>query len=135
MAGWLVALHVTTAMLAAGVLFAVSLGVVVAKRLPGESQQEGVKMMLRRLQLGAYYPMLGIAVISGLSQAWITGALSEGRWLHWKLVAVVMLVGLGFVTSHVVITGQVRKSTALSIHISIFLFTALIVFLAVHKPF
>lgn len=134
MEGWLVTIHVTTAVLAAGVLFAVSLAVVVANRLEGASQREGVRMLLRRLALGAYYPMLGLALASGFFQAWLTEALTQGKWLHWKILAVMLLVGLGLMTDRAVRIGHARKPIALAVHIAVFLITAVIMFLAVRRP-
>ena len=95
MEAFLVTVHVTAGAIVVGVLFVQSLAVVMAMRLPGEAQREGVRTLQGRIHAFIYYPILAVAVAVGFWLAFAGDVFAQGRWLHWKLVFVVLLVGLG----------------------------------------
>ena len=136
----LLALHVTSAALVIGALFLQSLVVVMAMRLKIPEHAEGVRIIQRRVHLFIYHPILVVAVGSGFWLAVLGGVFDEGRWLHWKLVLVVLLVGLGLLTGHELRArpgkrGPVKKGPAMAVHIVIFVLSLWIVYLATAKPF
>jgi len=130
----LTTLHVTAAAIVVGVLFLQSLAVVMALRLAGEAQRSGVRLVQTRIHRFVYYPMLAVAVLAGFGLAWATDAFQQGRWLHWKLVLVVLLIGLGFLTGHALRKQAVPKRFAMAVHIVIFLAALCLVYLAALKP-
>lgn len=132
---YLLALHVTAVALVIGALFLNSLVVVMALRLKIPQHAEGVRIMQQRVHLFIYYPILVVAVGSGFWLAALGGVFGEGRWLHWKLVLVVLLAGLGLLTGHELRARRVRKGPAMAVHIVIFLLSGWIVYLATAKPF
>jgi uncharacterized membrane protein len=131
---WL-ALHVTAVAVVIGSLFVQSLAVVMALRLKTEEQREGVRILLRRIHLFVYLPILLVALGTGLWLAWGGEAFSEGTWLHWKLVGVVLLIGLGLLTWRGIQARQPIKPLALLVHICVFLVSLWIVYLATARPF
>ena len=132
---YLLALHVTAMALVVGTLFLNSLTVVMAMRLKTPEQREGVLILQRRIHLFIYYPILAIALLTGVWVALRTGAFIGDRWLHWKLVGVVLLIGLGLVTGWELRRERVAKGPAMVVHIVIFLLSLWIIYLAVAKPF
>ncbi len=139
MYNYLLALHVTATSLVVGTLFLQSLLVVMALRLKVAQQREGVRIMQLRLHLFIYYPILAVALGSGFWMASLGEVFGQGRWLHWKLVLVMLLIGLGLLTG-----GHLRgrsagrdaaKGRAMAVHIVIFVLSAWIVYLATVKPF
>jgi uncharacterized membrane protein len=131
---YLLALHVTATALVVGTLFLQSLVVVMALRLPNPTHREGVRLMQRRVHLYIYYPILAAAVLTGLWLAWLVEAFEDGHWLYWKLVLVVVLVGLGLLTGGELRRERVAKGPALAVHIVIFVVSTWIIFLATAKP-
>lgn len=131
----LLALHVTSVALVIGTLFLQSLVVVMAMRLKTPEHAEGVRIIQRRVHLFIYYPILAVAVMSGFWLAFEGGAFAQGRWLHWKLVLVVLLAGLGLLMGHELRARRVAKGAAMAVHIVIFVLSAWIVWLATAKPF
>ena len=129
MHAYLVALHVTAAALVIGALFLQSLAVVMALRLKSEAHREGNRILQRRIHLFIYYPILVVSLGSGLWLALRTEAFDQGRWLHWKLVGVVLLVGLGLLTGRAITAKRVFKPVAMLVHIGIFLVSVWIVYL------
>ena len=134
MMSFLLPLHVTAAALVIGSLFVQSLMVVMALRLKLPEHREGVRILQRRLHVFIYYPILLVALVTGLWMALLTGAFGEGRWLHWKLVWIVVLAGLGFMTGRNLRQREVAKPVAMVVHIVIFLVSMAIVYLAALKP-
>ncbi len=138
MYNYLLALHVTAISLVVGTLFMQSLLVVMALRLKVAQQREGVRIMQLRVHLFIYYPILAVALASGFWMAGLGEAFAEGRWLHWKLVLVLLLIGLGLLTGRNLRgRGAGRspaKGPALAVHIVIFVLSAWIVYLATVKP-
>lgn len=131
----LVTVHVTAAAIVIGVLFMQSLAVVMALRLPAEAQREGVRTLQRRVHAFVYYPILGVTLLAGLWVAMLEGAFTQGKWLHWKLLLVLVLIGLGFLTGGTLRNETPGKPRAMAVHVLIFLVSLLIVYLAVFKPF
>jgi len=132
---YLLALHVTAVSLVAGTLFLQSLMVVMALRLPNEHQKDGVRTLMGRVHSFIYYPILAVAILTGAWMAFASGAQGQGGWLHWKLVLVVLLVGLGILTGQKIKADRIAKGPAMMVHIAIFLLSMTIFFLAVNKPF
>ena len=131
----LLTLHITSAALVLGTLFLQSLLVVMALRLKGPVQAEAVRGVQRRVQAFVYYPLLALALGTGLWIAVWADAFAGGRWLHWKLVAVVLLIGLGLLTGQSLRSGRAAKGPALAVHVAVFFLALLIVHLASAKPF
>jgi len=132
---YLLALHVTAVSLVIGTLFLQSLVVVMALRLKTGEQREGIRIVQRRVHLFIYAPILLVALASGLWLALSGNAFDEGKWLHWKLVGVVVLIGLGLLTWRGIRARQPVRPLALSVHICIFLVSFWIVYLATARPF
>lgn len=132
---YLLALHVTAVALVIGTLFLNSLVVVMAMRLTIPEHQEGVRIIQQRVHKFIYYPVLVVAVGIGFWLAALGDAFAEGRWLHWKLVLVVLLVGLGLLTGHELRSASVKKGPAMVVHIAIFVLSIWIVYMATAKPF
>lgn len=131
---YLLTLHVTAMALVLGTLFLQSLAVVMALRLKTAEHQVGVRELQRRIHAFIYYPILLVALASGMWLAIDGDAFSQGKWLQWKLVAVVLLIGLGFLVGWELRGGRVFKPVAMMIHIVIFLLALAIVYLATVRP-
>ena len=130
---YVLSLHITSAALVMGSLFMQSLMVVMVLRLKNPEHVAGTRIIQRRLHWFIYYPILGVALLSGLWVAWATDVLTQ-KWLHWKLVLVVLLIGLGFLTGHALRKQTVPKPLAMVVHIAIFLVALCLVYLAALKP-
>lgn len=133
MLAYLIALHVTAAALVIGSLFVQSLAVVMALRLKTAEHREGNRILQRRIHLFVYYPILAVTLGSGLWLALRTNAFAQGTWLHWKLVAVVVLIGLGLLTGRGISARRVFKPAAMLVHIGVFLVSVWIVWLVVTR--
>ena len=131
----LIALHATAGAIVVGVLFLQSLAVVMALRLKGESQRDGVRILQRRMHLFIYYPILAVAVGTGFWSALANEVLSQGRWLHWKLVFVVLLTGLGLLTGRFISRERPSRAPAMAVHVLIFMVSGYIIYLAVLRPY
>jgi uncharacterized membrane protein len=134
MLAFLVTIHVLFAAIVIGSLFIESLAMVVQRRLPRDEHREGARLLMGRLHRGGYYPSLLIALVTGAVLAWYQDLLSAG-WLAWKLVLVVLLVGLGMVGGQALRKAALPRPASLIVHILILLIAAGIVFLAKVKPF
>ncbi|HUJ76510.1 MAG TPA: hypothetical protein VL359_16735 [bacterium] len=132
---YILALHGAAIALVVGILFVQSLAVVMALRLQVPEQREGVRILQGRVHVFVYYPILAVALASGLWLALRTDAFSQGQWLRWKLVLVVVLIGLGFLTGWAIRAQRVLRPLALLIHILIFIVAMIIIYLATTKPF
>ena len=135
MQAFLVTLHVLAATIVVGVLFLQSLAVVMARRLPSEAQRQGVRTLHGRVHAFVYYPILAATLLAGLWIALAQDAFAGGRWLHWKLVLVVLLVGLGLLTGRGIRAERPVRPLAIVVHIAVFLVAGGIVYLAALKPF
>ena len=134
MTGLLMTLHVLFAAITIGVLFVESLGMVMALRLAEEDHREGARRLHQRMHRAIYYPALLLTLATGFPLAWLQGVLSAG-WLAWKLVLVVLLIGLGLMAGQALRGRVTAKPAALAVHIGIFLLSAGIIALAALKPF
>lgn len=131
---YILTLHVTAMSLVVGTLFLQSLAVVMALRLKAAEHREGVRELQRRIHAFIYYPILGVALLSGLWLAIDGDAFSQGKWLQWKLVLVILLIGLGLLVGWELRGKRVIKPLAMVIHILIFLLALGIVYLATVRP-
>jgi uncharacterized membrane protein len=132
---YLLTIHVTAMAIVVGTLFLQSLAVVMAQRLTGAGHQDGVRELQRRIHWFIYYPILAVTLATGLWLALDGDVFSQGKWLHWKLVLVIMLIGLGFLVGRELRGRGVIKPLAMSIHVAIFLAAAAILYLALIRPF
>lgn len=127
-------IHITAASLVIGSLFIQSLMVVMAMRLKSPAQIAGTRIIQRRIHLFIYYPILLVALGSGLWTGILSGALAA-KWLHWKLVLVVVLIGLGFLIGRELRLESVSKRHAMMVHVVIFLVSLWLVYLTALKPY
>lgn len=130
----LLALHVTAVSLVVGTLFLQSLSVVMALRLQSDVQREGQRIVQQRIHWFVYYPILLVALATGLGLALSSGAFHQGHWLQWKLVGVVLLVGLGFLTGWEIGAKRVLKPIAMTVHVAVFLVSLWVMYLAAVRP-
>ena len=84
MYNFFVALHVTAISLVVGTLFLQSLTIVMALRLKSDAQREGQQILQQRIHWFIYYPILAVALATGLGLALASDAFHQGRWLHWN---------------------------------------------------
>jgi uncharacterized membrane protein len=131
---YLLTLHVTAMALVVGTLFIQSLAVVMALRLKPAEHQAGVRELQRRIHAFIYYPILAVALLSGAWLAIDGDVFNQGQWLQWKLVLVVLLIGLGLLVGRELRSDRVFKPAAMAIHILVFLLAAGIVYLATVRP-
>jgi len=128
-------LHVTTAALTLGILFLQSLAVVMSRRLDGESQIAALRSIQERIQAFVYYPMLVVMIITGTFNIHATNAFAQGKWLHWKLLFVLLLLGLGYLIGREIKVGPYKKPFGILIHIMVFVLGYSILWLAVLRPY
>ena len=130
-------LHVIAVMLVVGTLFVQSLTVVFRLRLSDPAQIEGIQWIQRRVHQLIYYPILVVAVASGAYLAVIQERISTpgNGWLHTKISLLLILIVLGFVNGRQIKNSNLRKPQALLVHIGIFFISAIMIYLALAKPF
>ncbi|HBL55861.1 MAG TPA: hypothetical protein EYO46_07890 [Candidatus Lambdaproteobacteria bacterium] len=130
-------LHVIAVMLVVGTLFVQSLTVVFRLRLSDPAQIEGIQWIQRRVHQLIYYPILVVAVASGAYLAVIQERISTpgNGWLHTKITLLLILIVLGFVNGRQIKNSNLRKPQALLVHIGIFFISAIMIYLALAKPF
>ena len=130
-------LHVIAVMLVVGTLFVQSLTVVFRLRLSDPAQIEGIQWIQRRVHQLIYYPILVVAVASGAYLAVIQERISTpgNGWLHTKITLLLILIVLGFVNGRQIKNSNLRKPQALLVHIGIFSISAIMIYLALAKPF
>ena len=130
-------LHVIAVMLVVGTLFVQSLTVVFRLRLRDPAQIEGIQWIQRRVHQLIYYPILVVAVASGAYLAVIQERISTpgNGWLHTKITLLLILIVLGFVNGRQIKNSNLRKPQALLVHIGIFFISAIMIYLALAKPF
>ena len=121
--------------LVVGTLFLQSLIVVFRLRLKKHEEVAGVKNVQKRIHKFIYYPILGVTLISGIVLANITGAFSEGKWIHVKLVLLMILIALGVQNGRQIKEAVLPKKYAMMVHIAIFIVGACMIYLATIKPF
>jgi len=130
----LIVVHVTGAAIVIGVLFIQSLTTVMSLRLKNEEQRSGVRILQAKIEKFVYYPILAVTLLFGLFYAKSSNAFSHGKWLHWKLLVVVVLVGVGVLIGNLVKKEKIGKPFALILHIAVFFLAAGIIYLATIKP-
>jgi uncharacterized membrane protein len=130
-------LHVIAVMLVIGTLFVQSLTVVFRLRLSDQSQIEGVQWIQRRVHQLIYYPILLIAVSSGVYLAMLQERITTpgNGWLHVKVTLLLILIVFGFLNGRQISNDNLRKPQALLVHIGVFLISVVMIFLAQVKPF
>lgn len=91
---WLKVIHLVAVIaFMAGMFYLPRLFVYHASVPQGSPQSELFKVMERRLDLAIMRPALIVVLGSGLALAY-EGRLFQARWLDWKLVLVLLLLGL-----------------------------------------
>ena len=75
-----------------GTLFLQSLSVVFRLRLKSPEEAKGLEKTQSRIHKFIYYPILGVTIISGIVLAIKTEAFAEGKWIHWKLGLLIILI-------------------------------------------
>lgn len=132
---YILALHVTAVCLVVGTLFVQSLAVIFRLRLKDPVQITGAQWVQYRIYKFIYYPILLVAILSGFYLAFASDAFSTGKWLHWKLVLLVILVGFGFLNGRQINNKDLPKPLAMFVHIGIFCTAAIMIYLVETKPF
>jgi uncharacterized membrane protein SirB2 len=74
-------------------------------------------------------------VISGIGLAVKTGAFAEGKWLHWKIGLLIILIALGVQNGKQIKEAVLPKKYAMMVHIAIFIVGSFMIYLATIKPF
>lgn len=128
-------LHVTAICLVVGTLFVQSLAVIFRLRLKNPEQITGAQWVQYRIYKFIYYPILVVVIASGYYLASVTDAFSEGKWLHWKLVLFLILIGFGFLNGRQIQNKDLPKIFAMFVHIGIFCVAAAMIYLVAFKPF
>ena len=118
-----------------GTLFLQSLTVVFRLRLKSTEEATGLEKTQSRIHKFIYYPILGVTLISGIVLAVKTGAFTEGKWLHFKLALLVILIVLGVQNGKQIKEAALPKKYAMMVHIAIFIVGAWMIYLATIKPF
>ena len=118
-----------------GTLFLQSLTVVFRLRLKSPEEAIGLEKTQTRIHKFIYYPILGVTLISGIVLAIKTGAFSEGKWIHVKLVLLMVLIALGVQNGRQIKAAILPKKYAMMVHIAIFIVGAYMIYLATIKPF
>ncbi len=131
----LVTAHLLFGSLVLGILFLQSLLLLMQRRLGNDEQRLGVKQLQRRVQLVIFYPLLALAALLGFWQAGRLGILSSAKWLHWKLVLVLVLVGFGLLLDWQLSARRLNRPLILLVHISTLLAGGMILYLAHYRPF
>ena len=133
---FILTLHVLTVMLVIGTLFVQSLTVVFRLRLSDPAQIEGIQWIQCRVHQLIYYPILVLAVSSGAYLGLLQeGLTSLGKWLHSKIILLLILIVFGFLNSRQISNENLQKPQALLVHIGIFMGSAGMIYLAQVKPF
>ena len=118
-----------------GTLFLQSLTVVFRLRLKSAEEAMGLEKTQTRIHKFIYYPILGVPLRSGIVLAIKTGAFSEGKWIHVKLVLLMVLIALGVQNGRQIKEAVLPKKYAMMVHIAIFIVGAYMIYLATIKPF
>ena len=135
MKNFFLTLHMISMCLVIGTLFLQSLTVVFRLRLKSAEEAMGLEKTQTRIHKFIYYPILGVTLISGVVLAIKTGAFSEGKWIHVKLVLLIVLIALGVQNGRQIKEAVLPKKYAMMVHIAIFVAGAYMIYLATIKPF
>ena len=129
-------LHVVSMSLVIGTLFLQSLTVVFRLRLKSADELIGIRKIQTRVHTFIYYPILAVTLFSGLYLAAQTKVFSKDQlWIYWKLLSLIILVGLGVLNGKQIQTDVLPKKYAMMVHIAIFIVGAFMIFLAISKAF
>ena len=104
-------------------------------RLKSPEEAKGLEKTQSRIHKFIYYPILGVTIISGIVLAVKTEAFSEGKWIHWKLALLIVLIALGIQNGKQIKEAILPKKYAMMVHIAIFIVGACMIYLATIKPF
>lgn len=121
--------------LVVGTLFLQSLTVVFRLRLKTVEQVAGIRNVQNRIHKFIYYPILGVALITGLVLAVKTNVFYESHWIYPKLVLLLALISLGVMNGKQIKKDLLPKKYAMMVHIAIFLIGSWMIYLATIKPF
>tara|TARA_B100000686_G_C16781772_1_gene972407 strand:+ start:1721 stop:2128 length:408 start_codon:yes stop_codon:yes gene_type:complete len=135
MKNFFLTLHMISMCLVIGTLFLQSLTVVFRLRLKSPEEAKGLEKTQSRIHKFIYYPILGVTLISGIVLAIKTGAFAEGKWIHWKLGLLIVLIALGIQNGKQIKEAILPKKYAMMVHIAIFIVGACMIYLATIKPF
>ena len=135
MKNFFLTLHIISMCLVIGTLFLQSLSVVFRLRLKSPEEAKGLEKTQSRIHKFIYYPILGVTVISGIVLAIKTEAFAEGKWIHWKLGLLIILIALGIQNGKQIKKVILPKKYAMMVHIAIFIVGACMIYLATIKPF
>ena len=130
------ALHMVSMCLVIGTLFLQSLTVVFRLRLKSVEEVTGIRKIQSRVHKFIYYPILAVTVLSGFYLGTQTEVFSKDqRWIHWKLLMLLVLAGLGVLNGKQIKSDILPKKYAMMVHIAIFIVGAFMIYLATIKPF
>jgi uncharacterized membrane protein len=118
-----------------GTLFLQSLTVVFRLRLKTAEQVDGIRNVQNRIHKFIYYPILGVALITGLVLAVKTQVFSQSHWIYPKLICLLILVTLGVMNGKQIKKDLLPKKYAMMVHIAIFIIGSYMIYLATIKPF
>jgi uncharacterized membrane protein len=118
-----------------GTLFLQSLTVVFRLRLKTAAQVDGIRNVQNRIHKFIYYPILGVALITGLVLAVKTNVFSDSHWIYPKLLCLLILVTLGVMNGKQIKKDLLPKKYAMMVHIAIFIIGSYMIYLATIKPF
>ena len=82
-----------------------------------------------------YYPILGVALITGMVLAVKTNVFADSHWIYAKLALLLVLISLGVMNGKQIMKDLLPKKYAMMVHIAIFLIGAWMIYLATIKPF
>ncbi len=128
-------LHMISMCLVVGTLFLQSLSVVFRLRLKTQPEVAGVRNIQSRIHKFIYYPILAVTLVSGGVLAVKTGVFSQAKWIHVKLLLLLVLITLGELNGMQIKKDVLPKKYAMMVHIGIFIIGAGMIYLATVKPF
>ena len=131
----LLVVHLLSIALAVGTLVTQSLMLVLRSQLDSQEHIDVFQKIQKKAHLFIYHPSIGFAILSGLTLAMQTGAFTNGKWLHWKLMFVFLLVGVGVVTGVQIKKDKGGKALRLVMHIGVLSLATIIIYFASIKPF
>jgi uncharacterized membrane protein len=135
MKNFFLTLHMISVCLVIGTLFLQSLTVVFRLRLKTAEQVDGIRNVQNRIHKFIYYPILGVALITGLVLAVKTQVFSDSHWIYPKLLCLLILVVLGVMNGKQIKKDLLPKKYAMMVHIAIFIIGSYMIYLATIKPF
>lgn len=131
----LMSLHIAAAAIVVGILLVQSLALAVTPGGMSEAQRFALRRVQTAVHAWVYYPLLAVAVLSGLWLAQQEDAFASGHWLAWKCVAVVLLAGLGLLIGGAIHKARPSRAEARALVVGVLLVSAIIIWLAGWQPF